>query len=131
METLSITGTRSTPEILFDPATGVLSLSGESYPENSFEFFKPVISWLTRYLAVQAGPIAMDIRLSYLNTGSTKCLMDILDLLEEAFLGGRPVAVTWYYDEDNDRALEEASQLGSMSPVMKTFALDYIQTHKK
>ena len=32
---------------------------------------------------------------------------------------------------DNDRALEEASELGSMSPVMKTFALDYIQAHKK
>ena len=32
---------------------------------------------------------------------------------------------------DNDRALEEATQLGSMSPVMKTFALDYIQSHKK
>ena len=32
---------------------------------------------------------------------------------------------------DNDRAMEEASQLGSISPVMKTFALDYIQAHKK
>lgn len=32
---------------------------------------------------------------------------------------------------DNDRAWEEASQLGSISPVMKTFALDYIQAHKK
>jgi len=32
---------------------------------------------------------------------------------------------------DNDRALEEADQLGKMSPVMKTFALDYIQAHKK
>ena len=32
---------------------------------------------------------------------------------------------------DNDRALEEAGQLGSMSPVMKAFALDYIQAHKK
>jgi len=32
---------------------------------------------------------------------------------------------------DNDRALEEATQLGSMSPVMKAFALDYIQAHKK
>ena len=32
---------------------------------------------------------------------------------------------------DNDRALEEASPLGSISPVMKTFALDYIQGHKK
>lgn len=32
---------------------------------------------------------------------------------------------------DNDRALEEAGQLGSISPVMKTFALDYIAAHKK
>jgi uncharacterized protein (TIGR01244 family) len=32
---------------------------------------------------------------------------------------------------DNDRAVEEASQLGTMSPVMKAFALDYIQAHKK
>jgi uncharacterized protein (TIGR01244 family) len=32
---------------------------------------------------------------------------------------------------DNDRALEEAAQLGSISPAMKTFALDYIQAHKK
>ena len=32
---------------------------------------------------------------------------------------------------DNDRAWEEALQLGSISPVMKTFAFDYIQAHKK
>ena len=32
---------------------------------------------------------------------------------------------------DNDRALEEATQLGLTSPVLKTFALDYIQSHKK
>jgi uncharacterized protein (TIGR01244 family) len=32
---------------------------------------------------------------------------------------------------DNDRALDEATQLGMTSPVLKTFALDYIQAHKK
>jgi hypothetical protein len=32
---------------------------------------------------------------------------------------------------DDDRALEEATQLGSISPVMKNFALDYIQALKK
>jgi uncharacterized protein (TIGR01244 family) len=32
---------------------------------------------------------------------------------------------------DIDRALEEALELGSISPVMKAFALDYIQAHKK
>lgn len=32
---------------------------------------------------------------------------------------------------DNDRALEEATQLGLMSPALKTFALDYIKAHQK
>lgn len=32
---------------------------------------------------------------------------------------------------DNDRASEEATQLGLTSSALKTFALDYIQSHKK
>ncbi len=32
---------------------------------------------------------------------------------------------------DNDRAVEEATQLGLTNPALKTFALDYIQAHKK
>lgn len=32
---------------------------------------------------------------------------------------------------DNDRATEEAAQLGLTNPGLKTFALDYIQSHKK
>jgi uncharacterized protein (TIGR01244 family) len=31
---------------------------------------------------------------------------------------------------DNDRAVEEATQLGLTNPALKTFALDYIKTHK-
>src|SRR5438876_11262847 len=32
---------------------------------------------------------------------------------------------------DTDRAMAEASELGAISQTMKTFALDYIQTHKR
>jgi protein tyrosine phosphatase (PTP) superfamily phosphohydrolase (DUF442 family) len=32
---------------------------------------------------------------------------------------------------DTDRASEEAAQLGLTSSVLKTFALDYAQAHKK
>jgi hypothetical protein len=32
---------------------------------------------------------------------------------------------------DNDRAAEEATQLGLTSSALKTFAVDYIQAHKK
>lgn len=110
MEALHITGTKSTPEIHFEQQTGILRMSGESYPENSFEFYKPVLSWIARFTAINDGPVALDVRLSYLNTGSTKCMMDILDILEESFLAGKEVAVNWYYDRENDRALENAEE---------------------
>jgi uncharacterized protein (TIGR01244 family) len=32
---------------------------------------------------------------------------------------------------DTDRAMAEAAELGAMSQTMKTFALDYVQAHKK
>lgn len=110
METLYLEATKSTPEIYFDPATGVLSMSGESYPENSFEFFRPILSWLSRFSAVHPGPLTLNTNLSYLNTGSTKCMMDILDLLEESYQNGKDVSVNWYYDEENQRAFETAEE---------------------
>jgi hypothetical protein len=110
MEPLYLPGTKSTPEISFDPATGVLAMSGESYPENSYEFYKPVISWLSRFIVSHAGPIAFNVHLSYLNTGSTKCMMDLLDLLEESFLTGKDIQVNWLCDRENDRALENAEE---------------------
>jgi hypothetical protein len=32
---------------------------------------------------------------------------------------------------DKDRAMEEAAQLGLTSPVLKTFAAEYAQNHRK
>ena len=110
MESLRIEGTKSSPDIVFDHITGVLNMSGESYPENSFEFYQPVLSWISRFLAVHNGPVTFNIHISYLNTGSTKCMMDILDLFEESFLVGGQNVVNWYCDEENDRAMETAEE---------------------
>jgi hypothetical protein len=85
-------------------------MAGESYPENSFEFYRPILSWISEFLGAAGGPVTLDTHLSYLNTGSTKCIMDILDLLEDAFRGGRQVTVNWYYDGENERALETAEE---------------------
>lgn len=110
METLKIEGTKSTPEIEFDRASGVLQMSGESYPENSFEFYKPVLSWVSRFIATHKGPVTLNTHVSYLNTGSTKCMMDILDMLEDFFVNGGQVTVNWYCDEENERAVENAEE---------------------
>lgn len=110
MEMLHIEGTRSTPEVYFDPDNGTLKISGESYPENSFAFYQPLHAWIVEFLSENSGAVTLNIGLSYLNTGSTKCLLDILDILEEAFTAGRDVKINWYCDHENDRAVEAAEE---------------------
>jgi uncharacterized protein (TIGR01244 family) len=50
--------------------------------------------------------------------------------------GGNRAAAMWFIKRvmvdkwDNDRAMEEATQLGFTSAALKTFAMNYIQTHK-
>jgi len=50
---------------------------------------------------------------------------------------GNRAAAMWFIKRvvvdkwDNDRAMAEAASLGNISQPMKTFALDYIQAHKK
>jgi sugar/nucleoside kinase (ribokinase family) len=110
MERLKLAATSSTPSIDFDPETGRLSISGESYPENSYDFFRPVLAWMREFLSAGELPVTMTAELVYLNTSSIKALMDMLDLLEEAHVGGRRVSFTWSYDPENDRALEMAHE---------------------
>jgi hypothetical protein len=110
MEDLSIAATGSSPGVRGEVAAGVLELTGESYPENSFEFFRPVLDWAGALLARDGASFRLELGLTYLNTSSIKCLMDLLDLLEEAHHAGRTVSVIWRYDAENDRALDLAEE---------------------
>ena len=110
MNDLNIPGTQSTPAISTDAATGVLAMRGDSYPENSFELFGPVIEWVESYLATSAAPLRLELELLYLNTSSIKSMMDIFDLLEAAHGKGREVGVIWYYDMRNERVGELAEE---------------------
>jgi hypothetical protein len=107
---LSISATNSSPMVVADEAEGTLLLSGEAYPENSFAFFRPVLAWTAGFLDRDGRALTLELRLTYLNTSSIKCLMDLLDTLEEAHRAGRAVTVNWYYDQENDRALDLAEE---------------------
>jgi hypothetical protein len=110
MENLSIESTQSTPAITADALRGVVQMSGDSYPENSYELFSPVMNWIERYIKEAAQPLVLELRLLYLNTSSVKAMMDIFDMLEEAHQNGRDVRVNWYYDEQNERVAELAEE---------------------
>nr|WP_276208039.1 biofilm regulation phosphoprotein SiaC [Halomonas socia] len=107
---LDIPGSQSAPAIQSDWQAGRLAMQGDSYPENSYELFDQVIHWVRHFLANQQRPLHLELALVYLNTSSVKAMMDIFDLLEEAFETGREVSVTWHYDARNERIAELADE---------------------
>ena len=110
MNTLTIPGSQSAPAVVGDWEHGSLAISGDSYPENSFDVFHPIIEWVERYLAEAGRPLTLELRLLYLNTSSVRALMDILDLLEAAHRQGTQVSVNWHYDRRNERVAELAEE---------------------
>ena len=110
MNDFSIPGSQSTPAIQSDWEKGIVSMQGDSYPENSYELVDQGYGWVERFRGEATHPRSLELRLLYLNTSSIKAMMDIFDLLEAASQEGRQVAVNWYYDIRNERVVELAEE---------------------
>jgi hypothetical protein len=108
MDNLNIQGTVSTPTIRTDYELGIVELLGDSYPENSFQVYSELMTWIEEFLLNEARPLRLSLELLYLNTSSIKVMMDIFDLLQTAHDNGRDVAVVWRYMQEDERVSELA-----------------------
>ncbi len=103
MEDLNLEGTAKTPTIDFK-SNGELLIKGRSIPENSIEFYKPIIDWISDYGNSPQSDTAVNIQLEYFNTSSSKCILDVFKKLES--LSDTAVKIKWYYEEDDEDMLE-------------------------
>lgn len=103
MEDLKQEGSAKTPEVEFNPS-GELLLKGRSIPENSIEFYKPLIEWIESYSESPNSSTVLNVQLEYFNTSSSKCILDVFKKLES--VTGSEVSVKWYYEEDDEDMLE-------------------------
>ncbi|MCP4691464.1 MAG: DUF1987 domain-containing protein [Desulfobacterales bacterium] len=107
MKKLVIEATRSSPKIVGDPDADLLEITGESYHENTMEFYAPVFSWLEKYIAqIEIRKATVNLNLVYFNSSSSKVLMDMFDMLDDAARAGGDVTVNWLYDEEDEDSLE-------------------------
>ncbi|MBK8340452.1 MAG: DUF1987 domain-containing protein [Flavobacteriales bacterium] len=106
MEALILEGTPKTPHVHFDAATGRLELKGRSIPENSIDYYKPLITWVDRYAREPRPSTVLHIQLEYFNTSSSKCILDLFKKLEIVRTAGNEVVVNWHYEEDDEDMLE-------------------------
>lgn len=114
MEDLIIKGEKGTffvPNVHFSAETGVCELHGESYLEDTFTFYQPLIDWLKEYAATQ-NPITLNVGLTYFNTASSRSILDLLEALKEYQENGGQVSVNWTvkdWDEDMQQEIEDFS----------------------
>jgi hypothetical protein len=106
MENLTIEGTPKTPTIEFSLEEGALLIRGRSIPENSIEFYKPLIDKLEEYSNTPKPSTSVKIQLEYFNTSSSKCILDVFKKLEKINSGGSETVINWYYEEDDEDMLE-------------------------
>jgi hypothetical protein len=92
--------TRTTPHVLIDQ--GVITIKGRSIPEDSFEFYEPVLQACKEYVRKPAKHTTVSIHLEYVNSGSKKYLTNILNVLEESYLDGNGYDLTWTYENDDE-----------------------------
>ena len=106
MEKVTIEGSPKTPTILFETDKGLLEIKGRSIPENSIEFYKPLVDALEKYATQPQASTNDTIQLEYFNTSSSKCILDVFKKLEAINKAGSAVTINWHYEVDDEDMLE-------------------------
>lgn len=113
LSNLFIAATASSPEVDFRFDQHLLSLKGESYPENAAAFWGNVIDQLKQYLA-QCGAgerITVNVALAYFNSSSTKMLFALFEALNAKAGQGSVVTLNWCHDAEDDTIYEFGQEL--------------------
>lgn len=120
MRPLLIPGTATTPAVTLDSDNAIFEISGRSVADNPAEVFLPVMQWLNAYAKEPKNSTLFVFKLEYVNTASSKILLDIISVL--SFIGN--TKALWYYQEDDEdmkEAGEELFELASIPFEFKTY----------
>ena len=117
LEPINIEGTPKTPSVKFDAEKGVIEIKGRSIPENSIEFYKPLVDWLEKYANEPLDTTMVVVQLEYFNTSSSKCILDVFKKLETIHKSNKEVLINWYYEEDDEDMLEAGEDYESIIRV--------------
>ena len=108
MATTDIKNTQLTPSILLDKEKGIIEIKGDSLPENTAEFYKPLMNELKDYFNAPQNKTVVNLEITYFNSSSSKLFFDFFDLLESKS-EKNDIEINWIYDEENE-SMEEAGE---------------------
>lgn len=96
---------KNCPGIVYYPQTNTLELFGRSIPENPELIFGRLDTWISVHLAKNSG-INFNVRLEYINSGSSKYLYEIFKKLTDFGNSGKEVKIIWLFEEEDEAMME-------------------------
>lgn len=93
------------PGMYYDPGKEVLVIEGRSIPENPESVYNPLKDWIDDYYR-NSESLSIKVVLEYINSGSSKHLMEVLKILKQYQLEGKKLKIRWLYEEDDESILE-------------------------
>lgn len=131
MDSFIIAPTEDSPSVNFDTTANHFVISGASRPENSRNFYTPIIDWITDYESVlesrkQSGdntPLTLVYRFDYFNSSSAKFILDILLILKRFVDKGYSVKVQWICDGRDEDMLDMGHEFSELAEL----EFDYIK----
>jgi hypothetical protein len=106
-----------TPDVNFSASTGICEIAGESYQEETFEFFNRLIAWIDEFIMKVRKPITMNFKLTYFNTSSARAIQEMIMLLKKYQEQGGVVTINWYYQDEEDSTYEEAEDMQAQTKL--------------
>jgi hypothetical protein len=93
------------PGMYYDPDKNLLAMEGRSIPENPELVYQPLKEWIEEYFT-SSDSLNIKIVLEYINSGSSKHLLDVLKILRAHYSLGKNLMITWLYEEDDESIFE-------------------------
>ena len=100
MCSLIIPGTTDSPLVKLDNENGKIEIQGKSTLSDPVGFYPDLLEQINNMKKNKLR--TLNIRLSYINTGSTKWMLFLIRQLEKMAEPLNAVIVNWYYEEDDE-----------------------------
>jgi hypothetical protein len=125
MKRLEIKETNNTPHILFDVESAVFVIEGKSFPEDSKEFYRPLIEWFDGLISTKySSAVTLTFNLFYLSSSSIISVKQLLMKLSELSNNGAKVTVLWKYDDDDDDIKKTGEDYQKITKLNFEFAVN-------
>lgn len=116
MNSLHLSPSRITPEVLINSDDHILLIKGRSSPENSVAFYDQVKRGINNYFENEQH-LEVHFMFEYFNTSSSKSIFEVIKLLKKHKSVGKSVQFNWVYESYDDDMMETGEDYADLLSV--------------